>query len=116
MILYSYVIDQDYGFAPNPFYGVCTFATCKPEIRERAAVGDYVAGTGCARRKRRGHLVYFMRVEEITTYDEYWKSPRFERKRPFLRGSKMRAFGDNIYHCDTGSGECRTRAVMTAHQ
>jgi hypothetical protein len=47
--------------------------------------------------------VYFMRVEEITTYDIYWADPRFERKRPFLRGSKMRAFGDNIYHRDPGS-------------
>ena len=100
MRLYSYVVDHDFGFAPNPFHGVCTLATCKPVIRERAETGDYVVGTGCARRKRRGYLVYFMRVEEITTYDAYWADPRFEMKRPFLRGSKMRAFGDNIYHRD----------------
>jgi hypothetical protein len=41
------------------------------------------------------------------TYDEYWATPRFESKRPFLRGSKMRAFGDNIYHRDPRSGEWR---------
>ena len=34
--LYSYVFDHDYGFAPNPFHGVCTLATCKPSIREHA--------------------------------------------------------------------------------
>src|SRR6267154_5501101 len=70
--LYTYVIEHDYGFAPNPFYGTCTLATCKPIIREHAGVGDYLVGTGCARRKRRGYLVYFMRVEGVTTYDKYW--------------------------------------------
>lgn len=107
MRLHSYVLDHDYGFAPNPFYGVCTLATCKPTIREHASIGDYVVGTGCAKRRRRGYLVYFMRVEEITTYDAYWNDPRFELKRPFLRASKMRAFGDNIYHRDPVSGEWR---------
>lgn len=100
MRLYSYVIDHDYGFAPNPLYGVCTLATCKPAIRQRAAVGDYVVGTGCARRGRQGYLVYFMVVERIMTYDEYWRDAAFECKKPFLQGSKMRAFGDNIYHRD----------------
>jgi hypothetical protein len=109
---YSYVIAHDNGFAPNPFHGTCTLATCKPGIRERAAVGDYIVGTGCARWKRQGYLVYFMRVEETTTYDEYWAEPRFERKRPFLHGSKMRAYGDNIYHRDPTSGEwCQANSL-----
>ena len=107
MRLHSYVLDHDYGFAPNPFHGVCTLATCKPSIREHAALGDYVVGTGCAKRRRRGFLVYFMVVDEITTYDAYWEDPRFHAKRPFLRGSKIQAFGDNIYHRDAESGEWR---------
>jgi hypothetical protein len=102
--LHSYVLDHDFGFAPNPFYGICTLATCKPKIRHGAEVGDYIVGTGCAKRKRRGYLVYFMRVDEVTTYDAYWGDPRFQRKRPVLRGSKMQAFGDNIYHKDPGAG------------
>lgn len=105
MRLHSYVIDHDYGFAPNPFHGVCTLATCKPVIRQHATVGDYVVGTGCAKRGRRSYLVYFMRVEEITDFDRYWADPRFLAKRPTLRGSKMQAFGDNIYHRDPGSGQ-----------
>ena len=31
MRLHSYVVARDYGFAPNPFLGVCTLATCKPK-------------------------------------------------------------------------------------
>jgi len=98
MALYSYVLDHDYGFAPNPFFGACTLATCKPQIRERAQVGDFIMGTGCAKRKRSGRFVYMMRVGEITTYDAYWSDPRFRRKRPCLDKGTAHAFGDNIYH------------------
>ena len=100
MALYSYVLDHDFGFAPNPFFGVCTLATCKPQIRERASIGDYVMGTGCAKRGRSGRFVYMMRVDEITSYDEYWAASRFERKRPTLQRGTAHAFGDNIYHRD----------------
>ncbi|BDI29088.1 hypothetical protein CCAX7_11390 [Capsulimonas corticalis] len=104
MRIHSYVLDHDYGFAPNPFHGFCTLATCKPKIRQVAEVGDYVIGTGCAKRHRTGYLIYYMVIEEIITYDEYWGDTRFQRKRPNLRGSKMQAFGDNIYHLDLGTG------------
>lgn len=48
MNLYSYVITRDYGFAPNPFWGICSLATCKPQIRQRALKGDWIAGFGGA--------------------------------------------------------------------
>ena len=44
MNIYSYVVTHDTGFAPNPFHGYCTLACCKPRIRSRAAVGDWVVG------------------------------------------------------------------------
>lgn len=100
MALFSYVLDHDFGFAPNPFSGVCTLATCKPKIRDRAAIGDYVMGTGCAKRGRRGRLVYMMQVDEITDYDQYWADDRFRRKRPATDRGIAHAFGDNIYHRD----------------
>lgn len=40
MKLFSYVVAREYGFAPNPFFGWCTLATCKPKIRVTAEVGD----------------------------------------------------------------------------
>ena len=103
MKLFSYVVARDYGFAPNPFYNVCTLATCKPQIRRNAAVGDWVIGTGSASHARSGHLVYAMEVSEVMTYTEYWLDRRFAKKRPVLRAGKKRAFGDNIYRCD-GAG------------
>ena len=102
MRIFSYVVARDYGFAPNPFHGFCTLATCMTVIRRTARVGDWVVGTGSAdKRNNRGNLlVYVMRVEEIMTYNEYWDDPRFRRKRPNLRGSRKQAFGDNIYFHD----------------
>ncbi|WP_405881020.1 hypothetical protein OG762_21970 [Streptomyces sp. NBC_01136] len=104
MRIFSYVVARDYGFAPNPFHGYCTLATCKPVIRRVAKVGDWVVGTGSAKSKRRGFLVYAMKVTEVLTFDEYWRDSRFLEKRPNLRGSVKQAYGDNVYHRDEGSG------------
>lgn len=100
MTLYSYVIARDYGFAPNPFHGVCTLATCKPVIRRVASVGDWIVGTGSAACHRTGQLICAMRVSETMSFDEYWAEPRFRLKRPDLAGSRMQAYGDNIYSRD----------------
>ncbi|WP_199858747.1 hypothetical protein [Microbacterium sp. CFBP 8794] len=102
MRIHSYVVDHDIGFAPNPYHGYCTLATCKQEIRRVAEVDDWVIGTGAAKNRRAGYLVYAMRIEEALTFDDYWRDSRFGRKRPDLSGSRKVRFGDNIYHCETG--------------
>lgn len=98
MRLFSYVVARDYGFAPNPFGGVCTLATCKPKIRQSAAVGDWVAGLASSKDSAVPRLVYVMRVDEIHAYDAYWIDPRFQHKKPSRTGSVKQLFGDNIYH------------------
>ncbi len=98
MRLRSYIIDHDLGFAPNPFHGVCTLATCKPKIRKYTRLGDYIIGTGSKQRGLNGRLVYILRVGEITTFNEYWADPRFLRKKATMNGSVSQRYGDNIYH------------------
>jgi len=44
MSVFSYVVKNDGGFAPNPFHGSCTLACCKPKIRNVASAGDIVVG------------------------------------------------------------------------
>lgn len=100
MTVFSYVIEHDFGFAPNPFHGACTLACCKPKIRKKATVGDYILGTGAARPKLIGHLIYWMRVDEVTTFDQYWSDRRFHRKKPVMSGTTFLRYGDNIYHHD----------------
>lgn len=103
--MYSYVVRYDYGFAPNPFYGICTLATCKPDIRSVATLGDWVVGTGSKMYGLEGRLVYYMRISEAMSYDAYWSDKRFRRKRPNLRGSEKQAYGDNIYRRAKPTGE-----------
>lgn len=107
MNIYSYVVRRDYGFAPNPFYGYCTLATCMPVIRRHAQVGDWIIGTGSKTKHRETNLVYYMVISEILSFTDYWNDMRFLIKRPDLKGSKKRAYGDNIYHFEPDGGAWR---------
>lgn len=99
MRLHSYVVRYDSGFAPNPFYGYCTLATCKPHIRGSADAGDWIVGCGSNDRsvRRGGYLVYAMRLTEAMSFEAYNADPRFERKKPCRNGSRKQSCGDNIY-------------------
>lgn len=98
MKYYSYVIPRDYGFAPNPYFGYCTLADCKPIIRKTAQIGDWIAAFGSASTSYREKLVMLMQVGEIMKFDEYWIDSRFKCKRPVFSKGIMHAYGDNIYH------------------
>ena len=100
--LYCYAVTRDYGFAPNPFFGKCTLATCKPKIRKSAQVGDWVLGIGGAvLNTQRRKCIYIMKISEIINFDRYWNDPRFQNKKPSRNGSRVRLVGDNIYHSDS---------------
>ena len=92
------IITRDYGFAPNPFWNICSLATCKPQIRERALKGDWVAGFGGAKTTIARKMVFLMQVDEICTFDEYWEDSRFFVKRPRFDGNYQQCYGDNIYY------------------
>lgn len=96
---FSYVVKRDYGFAPNPFYGILTLATCKPLIRRGASVGDFIIGNADASHENK--LIYMAKVSEVITFDQYWNDPRFECKKPVMNGSLKKLYGDNIYHHGT---------------
>src|SRR6266567_355065 len=72
--LFSYCIPYDDGAAPNPFWGLCTLAICKPIIRRVANIGDWIVGTGSVNSPIRdisGKVVYAMRVTQKKTMGEY---------------------------------------------
>ncbi|OGQ52269.1 MAG: hypothetical protein A2W66_06305, partial [Deltaproteobacteria bacterium RIFCSPLOWO2_02_56_12] len=92
MLLYSYVVEHDNGFAPNPFHNYCTLAHCKfshdgmrKNIVELATKDDWIVGTGGANLyKSAGHgrIVYAMKVTDIKTLTEYFHERGFEAKKP----------------------------------
>jgi hypothetical protein len=100
--LFSYKLTHDTGFAPNPFRGVCTLATCKPRIRELKRVGDWIAGFTSSRLNHdapgRERLVYLMMVEEKIRFQDYHDDRRFAVKIPTTgTGRCVDVVGDNIY-------------------
>lgn len=98
--VYIYVVDRDFGFAPNPFHGFCSLATCKPGIRSTAQVGDWVFGVGGGRLRATGKCVFAMKVTKKTDFNDYWNNIEYKDKRPVRNGSKKMLLGDNIYHQD----------------
>ncbi len=98
MAIYSYIITRDYGFAPNPFYSMCTLATCKPDIRGSAQVGDWIVGFGSSSTKYKNRLIYAMQVQMKITFDDYWNGEEYQCKKPVMNGSLKQVYGDNIYH------------------
>lgn len=103
--LYVYVVDRDFGFAPNPFHGYCTLATCKPGIRKGARIGDWVMGVGGRRLRATGKCIFLMNISEICTFEEYWADTRFQIKKPVRNGSPVMMVGDNVYHKDVTTGD-----------
>jgi hypothetical protein len=101
MRVYSYVIDHDLGFAPNPFYGICTLAACKPKIRQYTEVGDYIVGAGS--RPNGGRLIYWMRIDEID-FDRTGPIRDFAANARWCAAASSCAYGDNIYHRDPNTG------------
>ena len=85
--LFSYVVDHDTGFAPNPYGRFCTLVHCKfkkpinrnKNIVELAEKGDWIIGTGGQGEKScgNGRVVYIMRVDEKLAFVDYLRDERF---------------------------------------
>jgi hypothetical protein len=101
MRLCSYVVKHDTGFAPNPFWGYCTLAACTPNhVGVRLEADDWIVGGQTKAAGRR--LIYAMRVAETLAFDDYYRDPRFEQKKPRPADGWKWAAGDNIYFRDDG--------------
>lgn len=111
--LFSYTMTFDTGAAPNPFFGICTLAICKPGIRRVAKPDDWVVGLGSKNLPcgdLSGRVVYAMRVEDIVSMEEYdrYALERWPNKIPDCKNSDYRRrVGDCIY--DYTSGEATLR-------
>jgi hypothetical protein len=98
--VYIYVVDRDFGFAPNPFHGFCSLATCKPRIRNAARIGDWVIGVGGTALQATGKCLFAMKVTKKISYNEYFSGSEYKDKKPVRHGSKKMMVGDNIYYHD----------------
>jgi hypothetical protein len=105
--LFCYKQTHDTGFAPNPFHGHCTLATCKPGMRRSKRVGDWVAGftseqvTKGRDQVGKERLIYLMQISEVLPMEWYFTDPRFEVKKASrpddTNAPCISTIGDNIY-------------------
>ena len=108
--LFSYKMTDDTGFAPNPFWGELTLATCKPHIRLRKKVGDWIAGFTssvlCGDPVGDEKLVFLMNVDTKLSIAEYFFNPRYKNKIPDPHHKlHVRRVGDNIYRPVSSDGD-----------
>jgi hypothetical protein len=113
MKLFSYVVDHDNGFAPNPFYNYCTLAHCKYTRKKSKRRGMiemiqdnyirdkeiWILGTGGKSKKSTGNgtIIYLMKLtEQPLTLEEYYEDKRFNNKIPRNNGDDINALGDNL--------------------
>ena len=77
---------------------------CKPKIRKRAQVGDWIIGF---RSRRPGDVLYAMQVTEKITFADYWRDERFADRKP-----RASALPDNIYRPQAGGGLTQVRNAV----
>ena len=60
MNCFRYKLEHDYGFAPNPFHGTLSLATCKGQIRKNKhlQIGDWIIGLGSVAMGDLNHLIF----------------------------------------------------------
>src|SRR4030042_6302001 len=106
MRLWSYVIVRDRGLAPNPFWGYCTLALCTPNHQGiNADIGDWILGH---RDSLTGNkLILLMKVDEKKTFDEYYRDPKYEKKKPVINGTWRQRVGDNMYYLNNKGQYCQ---------
>jgi hypothetical protein len=107
--IFSYVLKRDSGFAPNPFGGVLTLATCKPQIRRSAQPGDWLLGTGSVRNVGSKRVIYAAEISQVLPLERYGEDPTFALKIPVTTAEPWRRHGDNIYFHDPSDDSWRQR-------
>jgi len=100
--LFTYKLTHDTGFAPCPFGGLLTLATCKPGIRKTKKVGDWIAGFTSKRLNNDSQgsekLIYLMEIIDKIPFEKYWFDKRFQKKKVVLDSEDcLEKIGDNIY-------------------
>ncbi|MEX0776296.1 MAG: hypothetical protein WD042_11375 [Phycisphaeraceae bacterium] len=117
MRLFSYIVAHDTGFAPNPFWGCCTLANCKPGIRRTATEGDWIVGL--SRKSAGNRIIYAMKIDETIDFATYYRDERFVAKRPdFTTSAVVCKCGDNIYepHPDGSFRQLRSTHSNGKHE
>ncbi len=110
-----YKMTHDSGFAPNPFWRYLTLATCTPNhMRADLQKGDWIIGVESsilANEREKANLnpdieqllIYIAKIDEVLTLDQYFRDPRFEKKKFKKSSNYKERRGDNVYYIEDGN-------------
>ena len=97
-------MTHDTGFAPNPFFGHLTLATCKPGLRKFREKGDWIAGFGsvtlCKDPVGSERLIFLMEItKDPLPMAEYYHG--YPKKRPkdssYKEMQKQSGCGEKVF-------------------
>ena len=110
-VLRSYKMTSDRGFAPNPYEGFLTLATCKPGIRKCHEIGHWLAGFTSKSLNcdeiRNEKLVYLAKIDDKFPMEEYYE--KYPQKRDCLSA-------DNIYVMQDGIWKLKNDSIHNKNQ
>ncbi|NIZ46629.1 hypothetical protein PVA44_04960 [Entomospira nematocerorum] len=115
--IYSYIVAEDNGYSPNPFWGVLTLPWCKPPLRKAiatfasnkntsdiTALGIWLVGLSRKQKDGSNHIIFIAQITEILSHHDYFIA--YPSKRPNMDSSyaHIHHVGDNAYYFDEKSG------------
>ncbi|NIZ40894.1 hypothetical protein PVA45_05195 [Entomospira entomophila] len=127
--IYSYIVAEDNGYSPNPFWGVLTLPWCKPPLRR--AVAKFIANAnnisdvpslgiwlvGLSRKQKDGsnHMIFVAQITEVLSHHDYFvtypqKHPKMDPSLPYIHH-----VGDNCYYMDNNSSSYATIPSVHSH-
>lgn len=93
--IFSYVVDHDYGFAPNPDSGLCSLARCKfgsPEkanLVEKARVDDWIIGTVGKNNANGGSSILMGEGQKVPESISFPSTPSWIRSARYQQSSAL---------------------------
>jgi hypothetical protein len=78
--VYVYKLTTDNGGAPATYRGLLSLAICKPKIRAKAEVGDWLIGIAGKSLRPGAALIYVARVTEVLEGGAYYSERRYSKR------------------------------------
>jgi hypothetical protein len=108
--IYSYIVVEDNGYSPHPFFGALTLSWCKPLLRRSCAKiltqftpqSVWLVGLSPLIKDQGNGIIFMCQVNHALSYDNYYH--QYPKKRANLT-AKERVYqvGDNCYEADSQS-------------
>ena len=74
-MIYSYKIATDNGSAPCIMNNILSLTICKPKIRKKCKIGDYIVGLSSKsmRLNKNDRIIYIAKVTDVLNMKKYYE-------------------------------------------